>query len=235
MFKIKEMTTKPSKELVIGGGGALYPYFSGWAHAISKNLSVAEIDDILFTTHSVSVMVPTLLWIWRETKSNIEDIFFSFDQKVEENIKSNWIGPLFRFFSIWKKCTIPYIQDLNMDWINDHVIMNAYSVKRNQRVIYKSWENPEDYMTCSTSTCHIPLLSWFPLGYYKKDFVIDGCVSDYYHSCPKYIQLNADTFREFPKSRMFKLWKFDDHFDMFQQGVIDMTKYLHENRSLFSI
>ena len=36
-------------ELVIGGGGALYPYFLGWAQGLVNDLTVDEIDNLLFT------------------------------------------------------------------------------------------------------------------------------------------------------------------------------------------
>ncbi len=53
-------------ELVLGGGGALYPYYSGWAHALYENLPKDKLDNLIYTPHSVSTIIPILLWIANE-------------------------------------------------------------------------------------------------------------------------------------------------------------------------
>lgn len=218
-------------ELVIGGGGALYPYFLGWTQGLVNNLSREEIDNIIFSTHSCSSLIPTLIGIWIQTGISPKKFFDGFIRDFKENIKLTCTGALFNYLNTWYNTSIEYCKNDNIkiDWYNSHVIMNSYSVLKRKRIIYNKWDNFSDFMKCSVSTCHIPGLSWSPIGFYRKDLVLDGCVLSKFHSqYENNIELHIKNYRIFPFRRIINLSKFDDYHELYNMGLEDMNKIIPE-------
>ncbi len=214
-------------ELVLGGGGALYPYYSGWAHALYENLPKEKLDNIIYSPHSVSTMLPILLWIANEKGISPKETYYSFDLHLENALSKKWTPIYYGFLDIWYETSIPYIEGLDTKWMEDHTVLTGMT--RKGRVVYNRWNDSIDFMKCAISTCFIPSLGYLPLRKYKGTFLFDGCFHPEYHSQtdnPR--NLLFDTLRNLPRSRMLKFHKFDDHCQLFNWGYEDMTKYIKE-------
>ncbi len=214
-------------ELVLGGGGALYPYYCGWAHSLYENLSKDQLDNLLYTPHSVSTIIPILMWIASEKGVSPKSTYYSFDLHLENALSKKWTPSIYGFVDIWYDTSIPYIEGLDTKWLEDHVVLNGMTSKG--RSVYSKWDDSIDFMKCAISTCFIPALGYLPLRKYKSSFVFDGCFHPEYHSRtenPRILLFN--TLRDIPRGRMLKFGKFDDHDILFNWGYEDMTKYIKE-------
>lgn len=221
------MSSDQKTELVLGGGGALYPYYSGWAHALYENLSQTQLDKLIYTPHSVSTMIPILLWIANEKGISPKSTFYSFNTQLENALFKKWTPTYYGFLDIWYNTSIPYVENLDTNWLSEHVVLNGMTIKG--RVVYNNWDDSIDFMKCAISTCFIPGLSYIPLRRYKGTFVFDGCFHHQYHNqTENHKTLLFNTLRDIPRNRMLKFGKFDDHDILFNWGYEDMSKYIHE-------
>lgn len=216
-------------EIVMGGGGALYPYFAAWTQSLVDKLTPDQIDRLYFTTHSVSTMVPLLLWIWKYTGKTPHDTFWEMRDELKKRFDESILGPWLWMYDHWRQVIEPHIRGLPMEWINSHLSMNCLSLNKMGRVVYNHWTDTDDFMNCCSSSGHLPFLSWKPFTTYKDDVVVDGAfLDDYHRSLPNkpHVEILASTYRDFDWLRRMDMDEFDDHKKLYKMGKTDFNHFI---------